>query len=85
MRSGQTHYTPPAGIPELRQALADLYTEHHGLPTQAAQVVVSNGAKHSIHNALMAVCGPGRRGDHPRALLGQLFRPGQADRARPRS
>ena len=24
-----------------------------------AQVVVSNGAKHSIHNALMAVCGPG--------------------------
>ena len=43
-------------------------------------MVVSNGAKHSIHNALMAVCGPGRRGDHPRALLGQLLRPGQADR-----
>ncbi len=59
MRSGQTHYTPPAGIPELRQAVADLYTGHHGLPTEAAQVVISNGAKHSIHNALMAVCGPG--------------------------
>ena len=27
--------------------------------TDAAQVVISNGAKHSIHNALMAVCGPG--------------------------
>src|SRR5882724_7422371 len=53
MRSGQTHYTPPAGIPELRQALADLYTRKMGLPTQAAQVVVSNGAKQSLHNALM--------------------------------
>src|SRR5262249_10855161 len=31
----------------------------HQLPTDPAQVVVSNGAKHSIHNALMAVCGPG--------------------------
>jgi aspartate aminotransferase len=59
MRSGQTHYTPPAGIPELRQAVADHYTNHHGLPTELGQVVISNGAKHSIHNALMAVCGPG--------------------------
>ena len=58
-RSGQTHYTPPAGIPELRQAVADHYTQQHGLPTEPAQVVISNGAKHSIHNALMAVCGPG--------------------------
>jgi aspartate aminotransferase len=59
MRSGQTHYTPPAGIAELRQAIADLYSKHHGLPSQAAQVVISNGAKQSLHNALMAVCGPG--------------------------
>jgi aspartate aminotransferase len=59
IRSGQTHYTPPAGIPELRQAVAGHYTRHHGLPTESAQVVISNGAKHSIHNALMAVCGPG--------------------------
>jgi aspartate aminotransferase len=59
MRAGHTHYTPPAGIPELRQALADHYSRKVGLPTQAAQVLVSNGAKHSIHNALMAVTGPG--------------------------
>jgi aspartate aminotransferase len=59
IRSGKTHYTPPAGILELRQAIAKLYSEQHGLPTDAAQVVVSNGAKQSIHNALMAVCGPG--------------------------
>ncbi len=59
MQSGQTHYTPPAGIPELRSAVAELYSRQHGLATEAAQVVISNGAKHSIHNALMAVCGPG--------------------------
>src|SRR3954447_19484774 len=59
IKSGQTHYTPPAGIPELRQAIADHYTKVCGLPTQAAQVIVSNGAKHSLHNALMAVTGPG--------------------------
>ena len=59
MKAGHTHYTPPAGIPELRQALADHYSTKMGLPTKAAQVLVSNGAKHSIHNALMALCGPG--------------------------
>lgn len=59
MRAGQTHYTPPAGTPELRQAIARHYSEHHRLPTKAEQVIVSNGAKQSIHNALMALCGPG--------------------------
>jgi aspartate aminotransferase len=59
MKAGHTHYTPPAGIPELRQAIAKLYTEQHGLPTKQDQVIVSNGAKQSLHNALMAVCGPG--------------------------
>ncbi len=59
MKAGHTHYTPPAGIPELRQAIAAHYTRNQGLPTRAEQVLVSNGAKHSIHNALMAVCGPG--------------------------
>jgi aspartate aminotransferase len=59
IRSGQTHYTPPAGIPELREALAQHYTEFHRLPSKAGQTVVSNGAKQSLHNALMAVCGPG--------------------------
>src|SRR3954468_9548367 len=53
MKGGQTHYTPPAGIPELRKALADHYSRHHGLPTKPEQLVVSNGAKQSLHNALM--------------------------------
>lgn len=59
MRAGQTHYTPAPGMPELRKAVADHYTKSMDLPTQAEQVVVSNGAKQSIHNALMATIGPG--------------------------
>jgi len=59
MKAGHTHYTPPAGIPELKKALADHYSTKMGLATQPAQVLISNGAKHSIHNALMAVTGPG--------------------------
>jgi hypothetical protein len=59
IRGGYTHYTPPAGLPELRQTIARHYTEHERLATTPDQVVVSNGAKHAIHNALMAVCQPG--------------------------
>src|SRR4051812_40861437 len=32
MRAGQTHYTPPAGMIELRQAIARQYTQQQGLP-----------------------------------------------------
>lgn len=59
IRSGHTHYTPPAGIPELRQAVADRYAKVYGMKVGPAEVVISNGAKHAIHNALMALCGPG--------------------------
>jgi aspartate aminotransferase len=59
LRAGHTHYTPVAGIPELRSAVANWYKSFHGLAVDPAQVVVSNGAKHSLHNALVATCGPG--------------------------
>ncbi|HEY1375788.1 MAG TPA: pyridoxal phosphate-dependent aminotransferase [Gemmataceae bacterium] len=59
MRAGHTHYTPVAGVPELRQAIARWYDRFHGCKVAPEQVVVSNGAKHSIHNALVATCGPG--------------------------
>ncbi len=59
MRAGHTHYTPAPGIMELRKAVATHYENRYGLATKPEQVVISNGAKHSIHNALMAVCGPG--------------------------
>lgn len=57
--AGHTHYTNSGGIPELRTAVAKQYKERHGLEYTAAQVVVSNGAKHSLHNAFTVLCNPG--------------------------
>lgn len=59
MDAGQTHYTPATGIPELKQAICETYDRDHGLSYAPNQVAVSNGAKHSIHNVLTALCGPG--------------------------
>lgn len=59
MQKGQTRYTPASGIPELRTALARLYQRTYGISYTPEQVVVSNGAKHSLHNALAAIVGPG--------------------------
>ncbi len=59
MRAGHTHYTAASGIPELRSAIAKQYQAAHGLQYAASQVVVSNGAKHSLHNVFTALCNPG--------------------------
>ena len=59
MNAGHTHYTPVAGIPELRAAVAKSYRQRHGLEYSPQQVVVSNGAKHSLHNIFTAACDPG--------------------------
>src|SRR5437764_7433837 len=59
MQDGHTHYTPAAGIPELRAAIARSYQKTYGLPCTADQVIVSCGAKHSLWNALAATVGPG--------------------------
>ena len=59
IRSGKTKYTPAAGIPQLRQAVADDYGRRTGLAIKPAQVVVSNGAKHSLHNVFTALLNEG--------------------------
>ena len=59
MRAGHTHYTASGGIPELRAAVARQYRQRHGLEYSPQQVVVSNGAKHSLHNACTVLCDPG--------------------------
>ncbi|MBS0207652.1 MAG: pyridoxal phosphate-dependent aminotransferase [Planctomycetes bacterium] len=59
MAAGHTHYTASSGINELRAAVAKQYKERHGLDYAATQVIVSNGAKHSLHNVLTTLCDPG--------------------------
>lgn len=59
MKAGQTHYTPSGGIPELKKAICSAYKRDYNLTYTPDRVLVSNGAKHSIHNVLTTMCGPG--------------------------
>ena len=59
MQAGHTHYTPAVGIPALKQAVCDAFERDHGLKYEPNQVAISNGAKHSLHNVLTALCNPG--------------------------
>jgi aspartate aminotransferase len=59
IREGFTKYTPSAGIPELREAVAQKLFRENGISVQPDQVVISCGAKHAVFNALLAVCSPG--------------------------
>src|SRR3954449_4159038 len=52
MNKGQTHYTPADGTPEARSAVCRYYQRNYGLEFPPTSVLLSNGAKHSIHNAL---------------------------------
>lgn len=59
INSGFTKYTPAAGTPALRKAVADKLLRDNGLEYTQNNIVVSNGAKHSLVNAFTAICNPG--------------------------
>jgi len=52
-------YTPAAGLPELRQAIATKTQRDSGLSVASEQVLVTNGGKHAIFNAFAALLDPG--------------------------
>ncbi|NBE06789.1 pyridoxal phosphate-dependent aminotransferase [Paragemmobacter ruber] len=57
--AGETLYTPAAGTQALRAAIADKFRRENGLSCTADDVVVANGAKQIIFNALMATLDAG--------------------------
>jgi aspartate aminotransferase len=59
MDKGFTHYAPVAGIPELREAIARKLQRENGLKYEAANVVLANGAKQAVANAILSIIGPG--------------------------
>ena len=66
LEAGFTKYTPSAGLPELRQAIAEKLEADNQIsyrPSQLSykpsQIVVSSGAKHSCYNAILATCQAG--------------------------
>ncbi len=59
LQDGFTKYTPSAGLPELRTAISEKFSADNGVDYKPGQVVVSNGAKQSCYNAILACCEPG--------------------------
>jgi aspartate/methionine/tyrosine aminotransferase len=53
------HYTPAAGLPQLRAAIAAKTARDSGLVVEPQQVVVTNGGKHAVYNAFQSLLDPG--------------------------
>jgi len=59
IRAGRTRYTPPAGLPELRKAIAARLSEQAGRELDWNGVVVTTGAKQALFNTIFTLFGPG--------------------------
>ncbi|MDD5128543.1 MAG: pyridoxal phosphate-dependent aminotransferase [Candidatus Omnitrophica bacterium] len=55
LNSGFTKYTPTTGTPELKKLICQKFKKDNSLEYAPGQIIVSNGAKHSIYNALMVL------------------------------
>ena len=59
IEDNHTRYTANLGIKELRDAICEKLEKDNGLKYTPDQVIVSSGAKHSVYNAIMALCDVG--------------------------
>lgn len=59
IQQGKTKYTPNTGTVALREEICRKIRQDSGAHYDPKQIVVSNGAKQAIHNALLALCNPG--------------------------
>ena len=56
---GFTHYTNVSGITELKETIVEKLIKDNHLNYETKNILVSNGAKHSLYNAIMAIVEPG--------------------------
>lgn len=59
LADGYTHYTPAAGLPEVREAVAEHVGRTRGIPVGPEEVVVTPGAKPIIFFPMLALLQPG--------------------------
>ncbi len=59
LEAGDTHYTPPAGLPELRMAIARKLRIENGLDYSEDEVVITNGCQEALYLLIQALIGPG--------------------------
>jgi aspartate aminotransferase len=55
LREGWTHYGPPAGLPQLREAIAEDVSKRRGIMVDPAEVVVTPGAKPIMFFTILAL------------------------------
>jgi aspartate/methionine/tyrosine aminotransferase len=58
-RRGETHYTMPLGLPELRRAIADMYRDDYGVSVDPGRVIVTVGGSGALMLAFGAIAEPG--------------------------
>lgn len=59
LNEGFTHYTPASGTDELKKAICKKFARDNNLEYVPEQIIVSNGAKHSLFNTFQALLNPG--------------------------
>lgn len=59
IKEGKTRYTPASGTNELKNAICNKLENDNNLAYDPSNIIISNGAKHSIYNTLMAIINPG--------------------------
>ncbi len=59
IREGRTRYTAVAGIPELREAVADLYSHREGIIYRPEETMITCGGKQGLFNIFAALLNPG--------------------------
>ena len=57
--AGYTKYVAAAGLPKLKKAIVKKLKVDNNLEYDPSQIIISNGAKHSIFNAIYATINPG--------------------------
>jgi aspartate/methionine/tyrosine aminotransferase len=62
---GYTHYVPSAGIPELREAIAEYISKTRRIKVEPEEVVVTPGAKPIMFFAILACVNPGEEVLYP--------------------
>ena len=59
IKEGETRYTPASGTLELKEAVCRKLKRDNGLDYTPSQIIISNGAKHSLMNVFMAILNDG--------------------------
>ena len=59
LNEGKTKYTPVAGIPQLRQAVADKFERENGIPYAPEQTLITIGGKYACYLACEVLLDPG--------------------------